>query len=215
MALPITCLWLLYEKMICSLCNNVFPWFQYLQCVCKCPWGVRACVSMMCCIDINLFNRTPRVRSVHLKVKTPLSQAYDFPPSFLADSGLVFTGCFICLIYVPCPDCCMVPACSSHMAVQHALMRFPISRNTNCVFRPSLWLYDVWTHKSIPETTDLVRSKLDQARSPSVWVCFQSPDSFLSHISKMRLWLWRDWNFFYLLVIQPLYFLAGDFNVKH
>ena len=137
------------------------------------------------------------------------------PTPSLADSGLVFTGCFICLIYVPCPNCCMVPACSSHMAVQHALMRFPISRNTNCVFRPSLWLYDVWTHKSIPETTDLGRSKLDQARSPSVWVSFQSPDSFLSHISKMKLRLYRDWNFFYLLVIQPLYFLAVDFNAKH
>lgn len=94
---------------------------------------------------------------------------FFFPPLFLAVSGLVFTGCFICLIYVPCPDCCMGPACSSHMAVPHALMRCPISRNTNRVLRPSLWLYDVWTHKSFPETPDPGRSNPDQARGPSVY----------------------------------------------
>lgn len=100
---------------------------------------------------------------------TTFSGLWFFSPSFLAVSGLVFTGCFICLIYVPCPDCCMVPACSSHMAVLHALMRCPISRNTNKVLRPSLWLYDVWTHKSFPETPDPGRSKPDQARGPSVY----------------------------------------------
>ena len=127
------------------------------------------CVSMTCCIDVHLFSLPPRVRTVCRKVKTPLSQAYDFFSSFLAVSGLLFTGCFICLIYVPCPGCCMGPGCSSHMAVQHALMRCPISRNTNRVLRPSLWLYDVWTHKSFPETPDLGRSKPDQARGPSVY----------------------------------------------
>ena len=100
---------------------------------------------------------------------TTFSGIWFFFSSFLAVSGLVFTGCFICLIYVPCPDCCMGPACSSHMAVPHALMRCPISRNTNRVLRPSLWLYDVWTHKSFPETPDPGRSRPDQLRGPSVY----------------------------------------------
>ena len=91
-----------------------------------------------------------------------------FFPSFQAVSGLVFTGCFICLIYVPCPDCCMGPACSGHMAIPHALMRCPISRNTNRVLRPSLWLYDVWTHKSFPQIPGLHRSNSDGARGPPV-----------------------------------------------
>lgn len=139
-------------------------------CVCMHMYmGVLVFVSMTCCIDVHLFSLPPRVRTVFRKVKTPLSQAYDFFFSFLAVSGLVFTGCFICLIYVPCPDCCMGPACSSHMAVPHALMRCPISRNTNRVLRPSLWLYDVWTHKSFPETPEPGRSKPNQARGPSVY----------------------------------------------
>lgn len=145
---------------------------QYFQCetlyiytcvcvrVCVCLW--RVALTFICSIF------PLRVRTVRRKVKTPLSQAYDFFSSFLAVSGLVFTGCFICLIYVPCPGCCMGPACSSHMAVPHALMRCPISRNTNRVLRPSLWLYDVWTHKSFPETPDPGRSNPDQARGPSV-----------------------------------------------
>lgn len=108
------------------------------------------------------------------------------PPFFLAVSGLDFTGCFICLIYVPCPDCYLVPACSSHMAVPHTLMRCPISRNTNRVLSPSLWLYDVWTHKSFPETSGQGRSKKDQARGPSVYfrgslflVTWLTPDPYI------------------------------------
>lgn len=114
---------------------------------------------------------------------------FFFSPFFLAVSRLVFTGCFICVIYVPCPECCMGPACSSHMAVPHALMRCPISRNTNRVLRPSLWLYDVWTHKSFPETLD--RVGLTQTRPGALLytfeeVCFQSPDSLLSYIFKKK-----------------------------
>lgn len=37
-----------------------------------------AFVSMTFCIDVHLFNLPLRVRTVHRKVKTPLSQAYDF-----------------------------------------------------------------------------------------------------------------------------------------
>lgn len=152
-------------------------------------------------VDIHLFNFTPRVRTVRQKVKTPLSQAQIFFSSFLSVSDLVFTGCFICLIYVPCPDCCSGPACSSHMAIPHALMRCPISWNTNRVLRPSLWLYDVWTHKSFPETPDPGGSKPDQARGPSVyfwgglfsvtWLTLET------YIQKM-LQSWGDWNFFQL-----------------
>lgn len=176
------------------------------------------CVSVTCCIDVHLFNLPPRVRTVHRKVKTPLSQAYDFFSSFLAVSGLVFTGCFICLIYVPCPDCCMVPACSSHMAVPHALMRCPISRNTNRVLRPSLWLYYVWTHKSFPETPDQGRSNPEKARGPSVYFwggLFSVTWLILEpYIKKKRLQSWGDWNFFQPLVIQLFYFLAGNFIAK-
>lgn len=149
--------------------GSVFPVRDSVCAYGRAPGCTRMCASMTCCIDVHLFNLPPRVRTVRRKVKTPLSQASDFFSSFLAVSGLVFTGCFICLIYVPCPDCCMGPACSSHMAVPHALMRCPISRNTNRVLRPSLWLYDVWTHKSFPETADPGRSKPDQARGPSVY----------------------------------------------
>jgi len=169
--LPVMCLWLQYKKwyalkaMIsapgCSV--PVFPVWGSRLCLCVCICTpvvcVTVCVSVTCCFDVHLFNLPPRVRTVRRKVKTPLSQAYDFfSSSFQAVSGLVFTGCFICLIYVPCPDCCMGPACSSHMVVPHALMRCPISRNTNRVLRPSLWLYDVWTHKSFPQIPDLHRS---------------------------------------------------------
>lgn len=175
--LPITCLWLQYKKWyalkaVISAPGFSVPAFPVWDSIYVCVFTdvhTGACVSMTCCIDVHLFNLPLRVRTVRRKVKTPLSQAYDFFSSFLAVSGLVFTGCFICLIYVPCPDCCMGPACSSHMAVPHALMRCPISRNTNRVLRPSLWLYDVWTHKSFPETPDQGRSKPDQARGPSVY----------------------------------------------
>lgn len=173
---------------------------------------------MTCCIEVHLFNLPLRVRMVRRKVKTPFSQAQAFSPSFLAVSGLVFTGCFICLIYVPCPDCCMGPGCSSHMAVQHALMRCPISRNTNRVLRPSLWLYDVWTHKSFPETPDLGRTKPDQARGPSVyfwgglfsvtWLTIEQ------YIKKRRLQSWGDWNFFSSFSDSAFYFLAGNFTAK-
>lgn len=129
-----------------------------------------------------------------------------FFSSFLAVSGLVFTGCFICLIYVPCPDCCMVPACSSHMAVPHALMRCPISRNTNRVLRPSLWLYDVWTHKSFPETPDPGRSKPDQPKGPFCILLRGFVFSHLTHswaiYQKRVLQSWGDWNYFQPLVIQ-------------
>lgn len=46
--------------------------------ICSVRLGVCTCVSMTCCIDIHLFNLPPRVRTVRRKVKTPLSQAYDF-----------------------------------------------------------------------------------------------------------------------------------------
>ena len=36
------------------------------------------CVSMTCGNDVHLFNLPSRVRMVGRKVKTPLSQAYDF-----------------------------------------------------------------------------------------------------------------------------------------
>lgn len=42
----------------------------------------RGCMPMTCCIDIHLFNLPPWVRTVCRKVKTPLSQAYDFFPLF-------------------------------------------------------------------------------------------------------------------------------------
>lgn len=106
----------------------------------------------------------------------------------------------------PRPDCCMVAACSSHMAVPHALMRCPISRNANRVLRPSLRLYDVWTHKSFPETAEPGRSEPDQARAPVCirWrVCFQSPDSFVSYISRKEAATLKGLELFFFL-FQPL-----------
>lgn len=49
----------------------------------------RVCVSMTCGIDVPLFNLPSRVRTVGRKVKTPLSQAYDF---FLLFSGRFRSG---------------------------------------------------------------------------------------------------------------------------
>lgn len=160
------CLWLQYLKNDTLLKQWFLPLGPLWQ---NFQLQTTVCVSVARCIHVHLFNLPLRVRTVHRKVKTLLSQAYDFFPSFLAVSGLVFTGCFICLIYFPCPDCCMDPACSSHMAVPQALMRCPISRNTNRVLRPSLWLYDVWTHKSFPETLDQGRSNPEKAGGPSVY----------------------------------------------
>lgn len=45
-------------------------------------------------------------------------------------------------------------------------------------------------------------------------VCFQSPDSLLSHISKKRLQNWGDWNFFQDFCDSAFYFLAGNFTAK-
>lgn len=174
--LPITYLWLQYKKWYALKAMISAPGFSISSvrlhiCVC-----VRACTRV--CVYVCLWRVALTFicsifphgweRSVG-KWKHHFLRHMIFFSSFLAVSGLVFTGCFICLIYVPCPDCCMGPACSSHMAVPHALMRCPISRNTNRVLRPSLWLYDVWTHKSFPETPDPGRSKPDQARGPSVY----------------------------------------------
>lgn len=148
---------------------------------------------------------------------TTFSGVRFFFPSFLAVSGLVFTGCFICLIYVPCPDCCMVPACSSHMAVPHALMRCPISRNANRVLSPSLWLYDVWTHKSFPETPDPGRSKPDQARGPSVYFwggLFSVTWLILEPYIKKRGCSSEGTGTFSTFSDSAFYFLAGNFTAK-
>lgn len=161
-----------------------------------CVWLWRVALTFICSIFPHGWERS------FGKWKHHFLRHVIFFSSFLAVSGLVFTGCFICLIYVPCPDCCMGPACSSHMAIPHALMMCPISRNTNRVLRPSLWLYDVWTHKSFPETADLGRSKPDQDGAllyTFEGVCFQSPDSLLRNISKKSLQSWGDWNFFFNL----------------
>lgn len=131
--------------------DSIYVCAQTCTWVYVCPW----CVALMFICSIFPCGWE---RSVE-KWKHHFLRHMIFFSFFLAVSGLVFTGCFICLIYVPCPDCCMSPACSSHMAVPHALMRCPISRNTNRVLRPSLWLYDVWTHKSFPETPDQGGSK--------------------------------------------------------
>ncbi len=149
---------------------------------------------------------------------TTFSGVQFFFSSFLAVSGLVFTGCFICLIYVPCPDCSMGPACSSHMAVPHALMRCPISRNTNRVLSPSLWLYDVWTHKSFPETADLGRSNPDQPWGPSVYfweglfsVTWLTPEPY---IRKRGCKTEGTGTFFPTFSDSAFYFLAGNFTAK-
>lgn len=137
--------------------------------------------------------------------------------SFLAVSGLVFTGCFICLIYVPCPDCCMGPACSSHMAVPHALMRCPISRNTNWVLRPSLWLYDVWTHKSFPQIPDQDRSQPDQAMGCSTYFwggLFSVTWVTLEQYIKRELAKLRGLEVLSTFSDSAFYFLAGNFTAS-
>lgn len=128
------------------------------------------------CIELHSLNQSLLwVRTASESENSTLSGIWFCSP-FFSISGLVFTGCFICLIYVLCPDCGKGLACNDHMVVPHALMRCPISRNTNRVLRPSLWLYDVWTHKSFPETPDECRFKSDQARGPSIyfWVALRS-----------------------------------------